>query len=190
MQLCARLITDTVKFTRKVFSDRFCTHGADIKSMQSLKEDPVFGFKPGGENPPDRSSAIKPRSRSHDQPNPKAFLLVRQQLPTCTVSPPFFTPPALSTDAGTILQCVFGPRCGRAAPSVSKPWPPNNALTGEVQQGSTIIDGFSKNSASGSTPPQSSDLWPPINIPAIWQTQRDRRVGPPFSIQQCGVCSN
>lgn len=150
-------------------------------------------FKRGGENPPDGSSAIKPWSRSHDQPNPKAFswsvnssLHILCPHPT----PPLYSPhPPVRRCRNNTAVCVW-PKVWEGRAERLRPWPPNNALTGEVQQGSTIIDGFSKNSASGSTPPQSSDLWPPINIPAIWQTQRDRRVGPPFSIQQCGVCSN
>lgn len=97
-------------------------------------------------------------------------------VPSIYCVPPLH-PTRLSTDARTILQCVFGPRCGRAALRL-QPWPLNNALTEEVQEGRIIIDGFSKNSASGSTPPQSCDLWPPINIPAIWQTALDQRVGP------------
>lgn len=53
-----------------------------------------------------------------------------------------------------LAQGVGGP--GRA--ECLQSWPLNNALTGELQQGSTIVDGFSKNSASGSTPPQSNPV--------------------------------
>ncbi|CAF88763.1 unnamed protein product, partial [Tetraodon nigroviridis] len=73
--------------------------------------------------------------------------------------------------------CVW-PKVWEGRAERLQPRPLNNAPTGEVQQGSTTADGLGKNSASGSTPPQSSDLWPPINIPAIWQTQPGPRVGP------------
>lgn len=185
---------------RKVFSDCYTNWPVSapprgpISKHASLKEDPVLAFKHGGKNPPDRSGAITPRSRSHDQPNPKAFpWSVNSSLHILCLPPPpslFFTPPACPQMQEQYCKCVFGPRCGRAAQSVSSPGLPTMLREERCKQGSTIIDGFSKNSASGSTPPQSSDLWPPINIPAIWQTQRERRVGPPFSIQQCGVCSD
>lgn len=42
-----------------------------------------------------------------------------------SLSPPFPHPTRLSPDARTILQCAFGPRCGRAA--LSESLPPNNA---------------------------------------------------------------
>lgn len=119
---------------------------------------------------------------SHDKPNPEAISAGPSATPHVycifpTILPSH--PTRLSTDAWTILQCAFGPRCGRGALIVS--WPPNNALTEEVLEGSGVTDGFNKNSPSGSTPPQSLDLWPPINISTIWRTTT--MGGSPFSFR-------
>lgn len=116
-------------------------------------------------------------------PTLRHSLLVPHQLPTYTVSFPQspLYPTRMSTDARTILQCTFGPRCGRAAQSVSLL--PNNALTEEVKEGNRVTDGFNKNSPSGSTQPQPPDLWPPINIPSIWQTPPDDNGCVPFFIR-------
>lgn len=130
------------------------------------------------------NSFIQSRNQSHDQPNPEAISAGPSPTPHIYCILPSIPPPhptRLSTNARTILQCVFCPRCGRAALSVSRP--PNNALTEEVQEGSRVTDGFNKkNSPSGSTPPQSPDLWPPINIPSIWQTPPDHNGWVPFLI--------
>lgn len=119
---------------------------------------------------------------------------VPHQLPTSTVSfpqssfPPVPCPTRLSPVLRTIPQCVFSPRCGRAALSVSRPL--NNALTEEAarrEEGGQrrVTDGFrEKNSPSGSTPPIPPDLWPPINIPSIWQTPGCTRVGSPVLFRE------
>lgn len=70
-----------------------------------------------------------PSIQSHDQPNPEAIStslsLTPSHLVYPSLSPPFPHPTRLSPDARTILQCAFGPRCGRAA--LSESLPPNNA---------------------------------------------------------------
>lgn len=141
--------------------------------------------------PPPPHPARQPWSQSHDLPNPEAFCWsVNSSLHILCPPPPLFSPhPPVHRCKNNTAVCVW-PKVWEGRAECLQSWPLNNALTEEVQEGSIIIDGFSKNSASGSTPPQSSDLWPPINIPAIWQTPLDQRVGPPFSIRQCGACCN
>lgn len=125
MRHCAEPITDTIKITWKVFSDCYTTSAVFapmglLPTHANLKEDLVFWFKCRGENPLARSGAIKSQSRSHDQPNPEAFCWsVSSSLHI--LCPPCFHPTRLSADARTILQCAFGPRCGRAALRVSTP---------------------------------------------------------------------
>lgn len=80
-----------------------------------------------------------PSSQSHDQPNPEAISTDLSLTPYIYCNLPSIPPnpnphpTRLSPDARTIPQCAFGPRCGRAALSVSRP--PNNALTEEAETG-------------------------------------------------------
>lgn len=132
------------------------------------------------------SSIIQPGIQSHDQSGgPQAISTWSP-----TKSPhlqyssrgPFSAPhpSCLSPCAGTILQCAFGPRCGRAAPSVSGP--ANNAPTEEVQEGSGVAHGFNREEFSlWLHPTPVPDLCPPINISSIWQTHQNATGVSPYS---------
>lgn len=116
------------------------------------------------------SSITQPRIQSHDQsealgqsslgppPTPHIYCIL-----LAVLSPSLARLVCLRA-ARTILQCAFGPRCGRAAPSVSEP--ANNAPTEEVQEGSEEFSLWLH-------PTPVPDLCPPINISSIWQTHQN-----------------
>lgn len=146
------------------------------------------------------SSIIQPGIQSHDQSEapPAISTWSPTNSPHLQYSSrsPFSAPhpSCLSACARTILQCAFGPRCGRAAPSVSGP--ANNAPTEEVQGGERSHSWVQREEFSlWLHPTLVPDLCPPINISSIWQTHQNATGVSPYThsggrrqTQQCCVC--
>lgn len=111
---------NTIKFMRLLHNLALSAPMRLLPTHANLKED--FNFNVEGKTPPARSSAVRPRSRSHDQPNPEAFCWSVNSSRHILCPPSFFTPPACPQMqeqycSVRLAQGVGGPR--RASPVVA-----------------------------------------------------------------------
>lgn len=91
-------------------------------------------------------------------------------------------PSCLSACAGTILQCAFGPRCGRAAPSPASPGLLTMLRQRRCRRGAESLLASTGRILPLAPPhPLLPDLCPPINISSIWQTHQNAAGVSPYS---------
>ena len=140
--------------------------------------EPVFVYLLHTHLPPSLPSSIPTQHQSSlmASPAPRPTPPVLPKLPISTVPPsPLLTQPVCPKMIEQYRSVHLAQGVGglhRVSPGLLTMPQQKKQSEGKKTGEGRVTDGFNKkNSPSGSAPPHSTDLWPPINIPSLWQTQ-------------------